>query len=177
MKKLISVLLILCLCLSFAGCSANLGKVQEGAFEGDGFSLTVPSGWHRNDDQKGALAFLPDGYNDYHHSYISVSWTSENRLDTIELYEETLQKELASQYESTLGENATYTIGNFERSELDGKECYYVLSYFVKDELAYKQEQYTFDTSFGSVTISYVLADGEDFASAFEASKKSIVLK
>ena len=75
-----------------------------------------------------------------------------------------------------MGEDATYTIANFEKSELNGNECYYVLSYFVQDGLAFKQEQYTFDTSFGSVTVSYVLADGENFASAFENSKQSIIL-
>ena len=177
MKKILAIILTLILCLSLTGCKSELGEVQEGVFEGDGFSLSVPSGWYRNDNQKGALAFLPDGYNKSNHSYISVSWTSENRLDTIELYEESLKKELANQYESTLGENATYTIASFERSEYEGKECYYVLSYFVKEGLAFKQEQYTFDTSFGSVTISYVLADGENFATAFENSKKSIILK
>lgn len=177
MKKILAIILTLLLCLSLTGCANELGEVQEGVFEGEGFSLSVPTGWYRNENQKGALAFLPEDYNKDNFSYISLSWTSENRIGTIGLYEDSLKKELANQYESTLGENAIYTIANFEKSELNGKECYYVLSYFVKNDLAFKQEQYTFDTSFGSVTISYVLADGENFATAFENSKQSIILK
>lgn len=177
MKKLISIILILTLCLSLTGCANELGEIQEGVFEGDGFSLSVPAGWYYNDKQKGALAFLPEGYNDDTHSYISVSWTSENRLSTIDTYKDTLTDQLAQQYESTLGENAVYTIANFEKTELNGSPCYYLLSYFVKDELAFKQEQYTFDTSFGSVTISYVLADGEELTAEFEDSKNSIIIK
>ncbi len=177
MKKLLAIVLILLLCLSLTGCSGNLGEIQEGAYEGEGFSLTVPSGWHRNEDQEGALVFLPDGYSKETHSYISLSTASEPRIPAIDDFKDSLKEDLAAQYEATLGENAIYTIANFEKSELNGYECYYVLSYYVKDGLAFKQEQYTLDTASGSFTVSYVLADGEDFASAFEESIKTITVK
>ena len=177
MKKILSIILVLLLCLSLTGCAEKLGEVQEGPYEGDGFSLSVPAGWYRNEDQQGALVFLPEGYNDSTHSYISLSWTSEQRIGVIDTYKDSLKNELASQYETTLGENAVYTIASFEKSELGGYECYYVLSYFVKDDKAFKQEQYTFDTTDGSFTVSYVLADGARFAPDFEESKGSITVK
>lgn len=166
----------LVLILSFGGCTTGKNAVkQEGTYIADTFELSVPEGWMRNDSQERTV-FLTKDYPTTA-SYIAVGATDETQLKELEDYKDNIISNIKSQLTKQLGDSASPEVTVYEKTTVNGYDCMHIVTDYSSSDKKFKQDQYTFDTSKGSVTVTYVTAEDEDFAAEFSASLSSLVIK
>jgi hypothetical protein len=177
-KALVLVLLISVTAISFSGCySHTYASKQEGTYVGDTFELSVPDGWMKNERYENQVIFCTKDYPDDCASYISVGYSDEGQLDVLKKYEDSIKEEMISYLEEQLGDDCEATIYTYEDTTVNGYECVHIVSSYKSDNVVYTQDQYTFDSSTGSVVFCYTRAGADDLAEAYQESIDSIVIK
>ncbi len=177
-RIMLLTVMIAAVCLSFTGCySHTYATKQEGTYVADTFELSVPDGWMRNERYENQVVFCTKDYPDDCASYISVGYTDEKQLDVLREYQDSIKEQIVSGLEEKLGEDCKATVYTYEDAEVNGYDCVHIVTSYINENLTYTQDQYTFDSSAGSVTFCYTRAGADDYAEAFEESINSIVIK
>jgi hypothetical protein len=177
MKRFISIFsAAILLCLMFSGCGkTNAAVKQEGTYVADTYELSVPDGWMRNESQAN-MVFVPKDYPDTA-SYISIGTTDETQIEELMTYKNSVIANIVSQMTEQLGDEAKPQVKTYEKVQVNSYDCVHVVTAYYNDGFLFEQDQYTFDSSSGSVTVTYVNAVGEDFADAFSESLATVVIK
>lgn len=177
-KSVLLTVMIAAICISFTGCYSNTYAVkQEGTYVGDTFELSVPEGWMRNERYENQVVFCTKDYPDDCASYISVGYSDEEQLDVLRKYKDSIKDQIIEGLEEKLGEDCGATVYTYEDAEINGYDCVHIVTSYVSENLTYTQDQYTFDSSKGSVTFCYTRAGADDYVDAFNESINSIVIK
>lgn len=176
-KKIIAVVLAAAaMLLVLSGCGKlNTAVKQRGPYEGVGYVMSVPDGWMRNERSERIL-FLKKDYPETA-SYIAVSTTEESQVEQLMKDKDDISEYVVKTFDEQLGEGTNTEITAYEKINVNDNDCVHVVTKFNRNDKEFTHDQYTFDTSKGSVTINYVSVSGEDFSKEYKESLDSIVIK
>lgn len=180
MKKYLAFILVLLMAFAFSGCKGkDSGYAQklEGTYVADTFEIDAPENWRVNASQNNVTIFCTEDYPEDIASYISVGVTEEAQLDILDGYKGSIKAQIISSLESQLGEDCGADVIKYEKENVNGFDCMHIVTSYSAEDGNFNQDQYTFDSSKGSVTVCFNIALDEDVNEMFEKSLSSLVIK
>lgn len=177
-KKIIAIIsLAAVVLLCFSACAEKYAKDVDGVYVGETFEIYPPQEWRYNTAKKNQVIFCTADYPTDSASYISVGYTNEPQLEAIRQYKNDVMDEIIASLESQLGTDSKASIEIFEDCTVNGYDCVHVKTSYLNNGTAFTQDQYTFDSSAGSVTVCFTQDSGIDYSAEFKTALDSIVIK
>ena len=178
MLRTLAVCLMAVFCaLALSGCAEKWAKDVDGTYVGDTFEIYPPQEWKYNEGKTNQVIFCTEDYPTDSASYISVGYTDEAQLEVTRKYKDDVQSGIISSLTEQLGDDCEAKILVFEDTTVNGFDCIHCTTSYLNEGVAFTQDQYTFDSSKGSVTVCFCQDSGEDFSADFKTALDSIVIK
>lgn len=171
MKKLIPIILIIVIAFSMSACSSKETYTEiSGVQKGETYEITPPSGWKMG-NADGVIAYVPADFPETP-SYISVDVGADPIVAELKNNQSTVEAQVTEALTSSYGESASFDL--FEESVIGGVDCIHTRVSYSSEDGQVVQDQYSADSSSGSVIITFVNIGDDDFSEEFAACFDSI---